>query len=829
MLANNNRKVITRMAKRSLVSNKRKNLMMVIAVLLASFMLFSVLTVGGTFFKMQRQQDIRLSGADFDAYIYGGFTEEQKRVCDKNTKIETVCVEGMAGWAEKSELDDTLHTIFIWADDTRWNKMMAPAVKQVKGRYPQKDDEVMATKKALEDCGLEHLNIGDSFKLTYTDNLGSHTKRFTLSGIRDGYGDQEVFYVSQSFFQQSGFKFTDSGRSFLYLKFKSFLVTGKTQKELESSLNLSKKQHLIFTSDAAWSMQLLAGMAGLILITCLSAYLLIYNILYLSISGNIRYYGLLQTVGMSGRQIRRLIKKQMLFVGAAGIGSGLILGAAASFVIIPAVVKTLGIRQTQISVFFHPAILLAVIFLAAVTIYLGSRKPVRIATEISPVEAMGYRSQAGAKRSHKTGRGRLIRRLAQEQLTRDKKKTLVVVLSLTATLSVFLCLATLIASQGPRTIVSGYMDTDMVIKNDTMWKEDQSQWKQLFDRDFFSRLSEEEEIREFHPMFTARIVVPWKQGFVDSWMEKMYEMWMNETYDEVKEDYKKHPEKYYSNMIGIDQGEFEYLNSTLKTPVNKKDFLAGKACILYGSDLEFDEKTLKKQELTCALKERPDKPYSLEIAGATDDTYYALPGVTPTIIVSEAFMKTIIEEPYILKLAVHYQEEYDETAESEVMAAMEASPYAKDFSYDSKLEEMKATEKAQNNMMGIGIGITVLLALIGIMNYINTVSGNIQNRKVELAIMESVGMTDRQIRKMLVAEGLLYAAVSLLLTGTIGLGVTYLIYQSMNYMDIAFAVPALPVLAMVLVVTAICVIVPLLAYRLLVGKKAVVERIRGVE
>ena len=65
---------------------------------------------------------------------------------------------------------------------------------------------------------------------------------------------------------------------------------------------------------------------GLAAIACLCAYLLIYNIMYLSVSGNIRYYGLLQTVGMSGRQIRCLVRRQLAILAAAGTGGGLLAG-----------------------------------------------------------------------------------------------------------------------------------------------------------------------------------------------------------------------------------------------------------------------------------------------------------------------------------------------------------------------------------------------------------------------------------------------------------------------------------------------------------------------
>lgn len=180
----------------------------------------------------------------------------------------------------------------------------------------------------------------------------------------------------------------------------------------------------------------------------------------------------------------------------------------------------------------------------------------------------------------------------------------------------------------------------------------------------------------------------------------------------------------------------------------------------------------------------------------------------------------------MVKANVQYVKEYDETVEQEIKDMIQESPYAKSFRRDSKIDEMKRVEDAQGNMMGVGIGITLILALIGIMNYINTVSGNIQSRQMELAVMESVGMTEKQVKEMLLREGILFGASSLALMATVGLGVTYVIYQSMNYMDIAFEVPVIPVGIMAVFVVAVCMGVPLAAYRILTGEKTVVERIR---
>ncbi len=817
------------MAKRNLVSGRRKNLIMIFAILLSTFLLFTILTVGSTYFKMQRIQDVRMNGGDMNAYIYGGFTEKQKSVCEENPDIALVGQEAIAGWGVKTDQDDTLHTVFVWADEVMWDKLQEPAREWVKGTYPKKDNEVMATKEALEDCGLEGLDVGDSFTITYGDGTGEHTKEFTITGMWGGFGTKKVFNVSRSFFDQSGFQLTDYGRGFLYLKYASSIIPQKTQDVLEKSLELGEKQRLIYMSDSASSVQIMAGMAGLILITCISAYLLIYNILYLSVSGNTRYYGLLQTVGMTGRQVYALMKKRMLYIGAVGMTLGILLGSAASFLVIPWVVKTLGIHEEDIAVAFHPAIFLLCLILISLTIWLGGRKPAKIATSVSPVEALNYRPNKTSKESHKTGKGNLIWRMAREQFQKDKKKSTIVILSLAASLSVFLCLITLIASQGPRTMVSSFMDNDLTILDDTVRKEDQGEWKGLLDNEFLSEIQSNLSVKDVHPQMTERIVVPWEPEFSEVYMEKMYEYWMEQDYEEIKEEYQQHPEKFYSYMTAIDETEFDYLNGMLDDPVDKEEFMAGKSCILYQDDLDIDKEMLKGKSIVFSRYSQRDTPQELKIAGMTQERYYAgMIGITPNIIVSDAYMKETVEHPYVFRVGIDYQEEYDETVENEMKEMMKSSPYSKDFSYDSKLEAMKEVKEAQGNMLGVGIGIIVVLALIGIMNYINTVSGNIQSRQIEFAIMESVGMTDRQVKRMLVREGILFAAASLLLTATAGMAVTYMVYQSMNYIGVPFAVPVLPVMAMILFIFAVCVTVPLASYHMLAGRRTIVERVRDI-
>ena len=344
MLANNNRKIISRMAKSSIKKNSGRNLILFLSILLASFMLFSIFTVGITYFKMYRVQNIRLNGGDYDAVLYG-ITEEQREKCETDPGISRAGIIALSGYIESTEGDDTVEASCIWADRVYWDEIMEPAREWVKGGYPEKENEVMVTEEGLEKAGLSGLGIGDTFTVGYRDGDGELlAKEFTISGMWDGYGVKSAFYVSEAFYQASGCDISEVTCGRYHLKFDKQIMTREEQNDLIESMNLGKQQALYFTSDMGYSLPIFFGLCGLILVTCLCAYLLIYNIMYLSVAGNVRYYGLLQTVGMTGRQIRSLIRRQMGFLGGAGVAGGILLGGAVSLVLLPSVIRSLGIR-----------------------------------------------------------------------------------------------------------------------------------------------------------------------------------------------------------------------------------------------------------------------------------------------------------------------------------------------------------------------------------------------------------------------------------------------------------------------------------------------------
>lgn len=519
---------------------------------------------------------------------------------------------------------------------------------------------------------------------------------------------------------------------------------------------------------------------------------------------------------------------------------GILFGTGVSVFLIPVVVKSLvqGKEMGTVQVTFHPIIILLTVLLTGFTVWNAGRKPTKIAVESSPIEALGYRSVSGIRKGHKTRRGKLVFRMALEQLTRNKKKTVITMLSLAASLSVFLCLITLLHTQSAREYNYNYMGLDMIVNNDTISNmvllteeegEEQIQnVHQILNEELLRRIEQTEGVEAVLPAVTVPTIVPWESEVMDIWMREFYETWMDIPYEDDIEEYKEHPENFGSSLVGITETDFRALNTEMEHPVDEDAFLSGETCILYRNGLfGLKENELRGKQIQCAEYLHAENARTFKIAGMTDvNDYVAFLGVPPTMIVIDQVVKEFTEEPIVFKAGIRYTEEYDQETENTVLSIMKESPDETDFSWSSKIKTAENVKAAQGNMMEVGIGIVLILGIIGVMNYINTSVGNMQSRQKEISIMESVGMTERQVKKMLMWEGVFYTVGVLLLTLTAGVGITYAIYQTMNYMGAEFWFPVLPFVGATAVLFVICIAVPVMAYRKMEKNRSLIERIR---
>ena len=624
MLKNNNQPVIKRIAKTNLKSNFRRSITMIFAVLLSSFLLFSVFTVGLTYLKMNKLQNIRLNGADFDAVLYG-VTEEQQTILDNDENVKQFGILTVAGAVRETETDKTPGVGLLYADAVLWDDMMSPTRTFLQGKYPTNENEIMVTEEALKKCGFENKKTGDEITFVYEIKEKRQEKTFQISGIWGGFGIVDNFFVSKAFCEQEGIEELYNSRC--DISFEKRWMSEEEQQAFIDKMELGKSQRLFYVYEFGNAAEIFWGIAGIVVVTCLSAYLLIYNIMYLSVAGNIRYYGLLQTIGMTGKQIRSLIKKQMIWIGGIGISLGLFLGFFVSFSLIPVAIESLGMKQEQtgqVQVVFHPAVFLLTILLTGFSVWYAARKPMRLAESSSPIEALGYRPVSGIRKGHTTKKGNLIHRMAVEQLTRNKKKTVVTMLSLSASLSVFVCLMILLHTQSAREYVYNFRGLDMVVANDTIQnvvveqdeegKKQLQGVKQILNQEILDKIKKTDGVSAVFPVSCVSTVIPWEPEVSDVWMREFYETWMDIPYENDLEEYKNHPENFASALIGITEEDFRALNQELKAPVDETSFLNGETCILYRNGLfDLDEKKVIGKNILCGEYENPENTRSFEI------------------------------------------------------------------------------------------------------------------------------------------------------------------------------------------------------------------------
>ena len=140
-----------------------------------------------------------------------------------------------------------------------------------------------------------------------------------------------------------------------------------------------------------------------LLLILLTGYLIIYNVFQISVAGDIRFYGLLKTIGVTPRQLRRIIRIQALALSAVGIPLGLVLGWLVGSRLTPLVIRRLDYVETVVSV--SPLLFAGAALFALVTVLLSCARPGRMAARVSPVEALRYTEGGGKQRS----RGRKAR------------------------------------------------------------------------------------------------------------------------------------------------------------------------------------------------------------------------------------------------------------------------------------------------------------------------------------------------------------------------------------------------------------------------------------
>ena len=876
LFGNNNKTIIKKLANRSFRSNKMRNVIAVIAIALTTFLFTAVLTIGMGAKGTLEYNMAKMMGSFADALVQG-LSEEQFKQLKDNSMFEKV-----GCWIPVEIMTNTNRRIaeVDYADQTQLEiRMLTPRT----GSAPQKANEVLVSANILKDLNIEE-KIGADIPIEFKARQSGQVYRFDMvvSGIYDTPNEKsESVIVSKAFLEENPEMMSDvtQGRvgcgiySADVVMRDNYMVKDRISElvrsiggdpdntNTENAVRVATNPNI--SNDSGLIMWLVAGVFSVLFMFC--GYLLIYNVFEIAVTNDIRQYGLLRTVGTTSRQVKRLVNRQALYLFLIGTPFGLLFGTLLGRNILPATLQIIAVDYSggniEVNTLPYLAIIAGAILFSGLTVYISTRKSVKKASRVSPIEAIRYVEQdtVPVKRK-KTYTGAVIPRMAKANLQRNKRRTVFIVISLT--LSIVLLNSVF--------IFSGSFDEDAYIEKHT--RSDFMVYspgiQAAFGNDFGhnSAVPEKavEEIKA-QPGVTNEAYL-YRNTFEDDHVscdwgtpyvvdntnkeQRMVPEHLNlgvyqtgTERDSAVLTADNHPlgnvygfSENILNKMDIIEGETDLSvlkeklwngnNVILMAKYGDKDKLAGGADSSFyrglsvGDTIQFYENGTPTEEFTIIAKVAATKGETTLTGGGSNISQII---DSPLIYMSEKKFKEIYETPTLYGFLFDVEEQYQQEMENHLAQDT-------DVSYTSILTMKATVSSVKNVVLLIGGVIGAIFALVGLINFINLVMTNIITRRHEFATMQSIGMTKKQLRKMMISESfsyvLLAGIVGTLAAGALGMTLVKAFVQNgPTSLMMTFQMTLLPALMMLVLFVALAFIVPVVALRFF-NNRSIVERLR---
>lgn len=834
MIKVNSRGVITSVAKTTYKANKKRNALTVFAVILTTFLITAVFGIGISYWNGISERSVRMNGMDYDIEL----TEPREDQMEKVRDMDAVKYAGLAvkcGIVEEYKGRALEKVRFYWVDETCWEKQCIPAYEFFKGKYPEKENELVLSTEALKNMGIREPEMGMELPLTYyalnsSEEDGQQeniTKTFTLSGYYRDYSGNQYGYVSKAFFDTTGAKPTGFTQGALKITLKNSLYSKKDIMEIQKPLKLQNRQVLMADDEILVNfIKVAAGLGGLLFMILVSGFLFVYNTLYISVSKDIRYYGQLKTLGMTSVQLKWLVYLQAFWNSCIGIPLGLLLGAGISAGLVPMTLRLIDPSLGRMEIVtVYPLIYIGAAVFSSATVMAGCRKPAVITGECSPVEAVRYTGMTERKERNKV-RVSGLKHMARRNMFRDKKQAVVILGSFFVALTVFLCVNAVVRGNDAKNILDQTSECDILVKNQTTLDENIP----LITDEKVEEIRAVKGVKEVRPVTSAEAAVPYQEEVFGEYYKRLYESrYSPGNYEEDIGEYKNDAEAnnlFGMRMIGIGPEGFRKVNDKLGGVLDEDAFEKGETAVALTFSASAGEAAGKKVRFSLPDSPEPKKEYQVTIAAVGENDLNPAEfagGYTPDLLVSNSFAEKLMGDKLYTELVqVDYEEPYSKTTEKAVKEVFQGETQ---ISFRSKLVRYQEMKLAEQQVKFLGGGLGLILAVLSILNYINMMAAGVQNRAREFAVLESLGMTAGQIKKVLVKEGLGYGGLSVLLTMAVGLPLSYIVFQSVKVYNIEFSIPVFYNLILFAVIIAVCVIVPPVIYQM-TQKDSVIERLR---
>lgn len=435
----NEKKIIKEMVQGNLKVHRKRNLLLVLAITLTTILFTSVLEIGFGGMQSIQETQLRLSGLKADAELRYLNKEQFQKVQDADL------FESVGGRIPIAFLEgETKRPIEIdYLDKTG---MEAYYLSLEEGKMPEDEKEVLLSEQALEELGIEK-EIGSHVPVSFTLRNQEYKFDMRLAGWYTGNSKVDFLIVSEAFLEHNP-EVTentyDDDKEVSGTYYAS--VCMKNTKDIEQNLKAYVKSlggqtedsngreyihiavnYVLYSEDGNTGTILSLFFFAALFVLC--GYLLIYNIFDIGVMQDIQQFGIMKTIGMTGKQIKQLMRRQMFLLSLIGIPVGLLLGYGLGVLLLPVILKNWEYSEEEITIVqsVHPAIFILTIIFVLITVFLSMRRPSKKAAKYSAIETAKY-TEIKKKTAEKDIRS--IKNIAKSNLQRNKKRTILVFTSL---------------------------------------------------------------------------------------------------------------------------------------------------------------------------------------------------------------------------------------------------------------------------------------------------------------------------------------------------------------------------------------------------------------
>ena len=844
-----NQKVIRNLSDKSFRASRTRNVIAVLAIALTAMLFTSLFTIGLGSMENFQLQTMRQSGGDSHGVIKDITMDEYEDLKDHPLIKESAPCEVLADNVANPEFLKR-HVELWYVPEYHYPHRF---LEIEKGRAPEKADEVLADETTLELLGIPE-ETGQ--KITLSLQFGqadpvTEERTFTVTGILKADPALNVGFVvvSEAYLEAHAEELealqasqaSMTGRidmdvnfsnSFSLQKKLDRVITESGYSVTEGDKNyLSSNVNWAYVSDGAQSDPLTMGaVAGGLLIILLTGYLIIYNVFQISVVKDIRYYGLLKTIGTTGRQIRRIVSRQAWKLSLAGIPLGLVLGFFIGKGIVPLVLERSAYAGSDVVVSLNPWVFLGAVIFTLLTVWISTRRPARIAGKVSPVEAVRYTEKSGGRKKEKrsTDGGR-IARMALSNLGRSKGRTVVVILSLSLSVILLNSIFSVTNSFNMDKFLKKFVVSDFLIANAEYFNSNYVGVKPGIEEmnlseSFIKACEEEDGFERGGRLYLSNGVAldaetyqPTENVQVDE-NGDFYYMFGSEKILYNQDENGNYRVSFYGledyPLEKVEPFEGETDLSVIKEKLATGKYVLGSVSTDDNDQVEEDEIRYHAGDHVTLVMDNGEKR-EFEILSLIKENYY---GLTNRIGAEFAFYTTAdvflgLESPDYL---MSYEFDVEDGKEAQFESFLENYTTSQEplMHYESKQKWLDEFDGLTGLFTLVGGVLTMVVAVIGILNFINSTLTGIVTRRREFAIMEAIGMTKRQLIHMLMMEGLYYAGFTILgsLAGGCLLSLTLVraIADGMWFMEYHFIL--WPMLVVFPVLLLLGVLVPYFAY-----------------